>query len=139
VTSSTGARLGADRSAGCPPLRWIATACELPEEFPYGNQRSGARSFACNGFHLHLLRLFHEFFRLLPSLSTERWAATTSRQRIRSSNLDRSGLFRPHYVTWSEQRRIESHDPNYLANIVRIITETGLRIYKELMPMRKRM
>jgi integrase len=47
------------------------------------------------------------------------------------------GLFRPHYVTWSEQMRIESHGPNYLANIVRIITETGLRIYKELMPMRK--
>ncbi len=47
------------------------------------------------------------------------------------------GLFRPHYVTWSEQLRIESHGPNYLANIVRIITETGLRIYKELMPMRK--
>jgi integrase len=47
------------------------------------------------------------------------------------------GLFRPHYVTWSEQLRIESHGPDYLANIVRIITETGLRIYKELMPMRK--
>jgi integrase len=47
------------------------------------------------------------------------------------------GLFRPHYVTWSEQLRIESHGPNYLANIVRIIAETGLRIYKELMPMRK--
>jgi integrase len=47
------------------------------------------------------------------------------------------GLFRPHYVTWSEQLRIESHGPDYLANIVRIITETGLRIYKELLPMRK--
>jgi integrase len=47
------------------------------------------------------------------------------------------GLFRPHYVTWSEQLRIESHGPNYLANIVQIITETGLRIYKELTPMRK--
>jgi hypothetical protein len=40
------------------------------------------------------------------------------------------GLFRPHYVTWSEQQRIESHAPEYLANIVRIITETGLRIYQ---------
>ena len=46
-------------------------------------------------------------------------------------------MFRPHYVTWSEQLRIESHGPNYLANIVRIIAETGLRIYKELMRMRK--
>jgi hypothetical protein len=42
------------------------------------------------------------------------------------------GLFRPHYVTWSEQENIESHGPAYLRNIVRIITETGLRVYKEL-------
>src|SRR5580704_19225657 len=40
------------------------------------------------------------------------------------------GLFRPHYVSWSEQQRIESHGPQYLRNVVRIITETGLRIYK---------
>ncbi len=47
------------------------------------------------------------------------------------------GLFRPHYVTWSEQRIIEAHAPEYLRNIVKIITETGLRVYKELMPMKK--
>ena len=47
------------------------------------------------------------------------------------------GLFRPHYVTWSEQRRIESHAPAHLRNIVQIITETGLRVYKELTPMKK--
>jgi integrase len=47
------------------------------------------------------------------------------------------GLFRPHYVTWSEQQRIEAHGPNYLQNIIRIITETGLRVYKELLPMKK--
>lgn len=47
------------------------------------------------------------------------------------------GLFRPHYVTWSEQQRIESCAPEYLANVIRIITETGLRVYKELAPMRK--
>ena len=47
------------------------------------------------------------------------------------------GLFRPHYVTWSEQRRIESHAPGHLRSIVQIITETGLRVYKELTPMRK--
>jgi integrase len=46
------------------------------------------------------------------------------------------GLFRPHYVTWSEQQRIEACAPQYLANAVRIITETGLRVYKELTPMR---
>ena len=47
------------------------------------------------------------------------------------------GLFRPHYVAWSEQLKIESHGPQHLRNIIRIITETGLRIYKELTPMRK--
>jgi integrase len=47
------------------------------------------------------------------------------------------GLFRPHYVTWSEQQRIESHGPQYLRSVIRIVTETGLRIYKELAPMRK--
>ena len=47
------------------------------------------------------------------------------------------GLFRPHYMTWSEQQRIEFHAPPYLRNVLRIITETGLRVYKELAPMRK--
>jgi len=47
------------------------------------------------------------------------------------------GLFRPHYVTWSEQRRIASHGPAHLRNIIQIITETGLRVYKELIPMTK--
>src|SRR6202789_3701 len=47
------------------------------------------------------------------------------------------GLFRPHYVTWSEQQRIESSAPQYLRNVIRIVTETGLRIYKELISMRK--
>ncbi|PYQ85421.1 MAG: hypothetical protein DMG02_27655 [Acidobacteria bacterium] len=47
------------------------------------------------------------------------------------------GLFRPHYVSWSEQQRIEAVAPSYVRNVVRIITETGLRIYKELTPMKK--
>lgn len=47
------------------------------------------------------------------------------------------GLFRPHYVAWSEQQKIESHAPRYLRNVIRIITETGLRIYKELLLMKK--
>jgi integrase len=47
------------------------------------------------------------------------------------------GMFRPHYVRWSEQRTIETHAPEHLRNIVRIIAETGLRIYKELIAMRK--
>jgi integrase len=47
------------------------------------------------------------------------------------------GFFRPHYVTWSEQQKIEFHAPEYLRNVIRIITETGLRVYKELTPMKK--
>ncbi len=47
------------------------------------------------------------------------------------------GLFRPHYVTWSEQQRIEASAPNYLQNIIRLITETGLRVYKELLSIKK--
>ena len=47
------------------------------------------------------------------------------------------GLFRPHYMSWTEQQRIEFQAPGYLRNVIRIITETGLRVYKELMPMKK--
>lgn len=47
------------------------------------------------------------------------------------------GMFRPHYVTWSEQSEIEAHAPAYLRNAIRIITETGLRVYKELASMKK--
>jgi integrase len=47
------------------------------------------------------------------------------------------GLFRPHYVAWSEQKKIECSGPQYLRNVIQIITETGLRIYRELTPMRK--
>jgi len=47
------------------------------------------------------------------------------------------GLFRPHYMAWSEQQKIELHAPVYLRNVIRILTETGLRVYKELACMRK--
>jgi len=47
------------------------------------------------------------------------------------------GLFRPHYMTWSEQQKIEFSAPEYLRNVIRIISETGLRISKELTPMKK--
>lgn len=47
------------------------------------------------------------------------------------------GLFRPHYMTWSEQSTIEQHASTYLRNVIRIITETGLRVYKELICLKK--
>ena len=46
-------------------------------------------------------------------------------------------LFRPHYVTWSEQKQIENYAVPHLRNAVRIIAETGLRVKKELLPMKK--
>jgi hypothetical protein len=36
-----------------------------------------------------------------------------------------NGLFRPHYVSCSEQQRLEAVAPASLANVIRIITETG--------------
>jgi integrase len=47
------------------------------------------------------------------------------------------GLFRPHYVTWSEQQQIENNAMPHLRNAIRIIAETGLRAEKELLPMKK--
>ena len=38
------------------------------------------------------------------------------------------GLFRPHYMSWSEQQRIQAHAPEHLRSIITIITETGQRV-----------
>ena len=40
-------------------------------------------------------------------------------------------------MNWSEQQSIEEAAPPYLRNVIRIIVETGLRVYKELAPMKK--
>ncbi len=44
---------------------------------------------------------------------------------------------KPHYMTASEQAKIEIAAPGYLRNLVVIIAETGLRYKKELLPMTK--
>jgi len=44
---------------------------------------------------------------------------------------------KPHYMTRSEQKLIEFFAPPHLRNVVVIISEMGLRPYKELMPMKK--
>jgi len=44
---------------------------------------------------------------------------------------------KPHYVTSTEQQRIEMCAPSYLRNIIVIMTEMGLRPYKELLSIRK--
>ena len=44
---------------------------------------------------------------------------------------------KPHYMAASEQEKIEFAAPNYLRNIVVILSEIGLRHKKELLPMKK--
>jgi hypothetical protein len=44
---------------------------------------------------------------------------------------------KPHYMTATEQQMIETAAPLYLKNVAVIISEMGLRPYKELLPMRK--
>jgi integrase len=44
---------------------------------------------------------------------------------------------KPHYMTASEQQKIEFAAPSYLRNIVIIVSELGLRYKKELLPMKK--
>ena len=44
---------------------------------------------------------------------------------------------KPHYMTASEQERIEFFAPTYLKHVVVIMAEMGLRPYKELMPIQK--
>lgn len=44
---------------------------------------------------------------------------------------------KPHYMPASEQGRIEFAAPRYLKNVVIIMSEMGLRPYKELLPMLK--
>ena len=44
---------------------------------------------------------------------------------------------KPHYLTASEQVRLEARAPAYLRNIIVIMVEMGLRPYRELIPMRK--
>jgi integrase len=44
---------------------------------------------------------------------------------------------KPHYMTANEQAQVEFCAPGYLRNAIVILVETGLRPFKELMPMKK--
>jgi len=48
-----------------------------------------------------------------------------------------NSIRKPHYMTSSEQARIEFVAPPYLKNVIVILAEMGLRPFKELMPMKK--
>jgi len=82
----------------------------------------------------------HQEFRVL-----RRMLNVAVRKRLLTSNpcvmvefpVTLKGLFRPHYVTWSEQQKIENNSIPHLRNAIRIIAETGLRVKKELLSMKK--
>ena len=44
---------------------------------------------------------------------------------------------KPHYMTGTQQKHIEFFAPDHLKNVIRIMSEMGLRPYRELMPMKK--
>src|ERR1039457_2949065 len=101
------------------------------------------KTHAANGRAMkHLLKpaTVHQEFRVL-----RRMLNVAVRKRLLPANpcwgvefpVRVKGMFRPYYMSWSEQQKIEFQAPGYLANAVRIISETGLRVYKELTPMRK--
>jgi integrase len=101
------------------------------------------KTHAANGRAVkHLLKpaTVHQEFRVL-----RRMLNVAVRKRLLPANpcwgvefpVRVKGMFRPYYMSWSEQQKIEFQAPGYLANAVRIISETGLRVYKELTPMRK--
>ena len=59
------------------------------------------------------------------------------RKKLLFANLCAGVEFPARVNGWSVQQKIEFSAPEYLRNIIRIITETGLRVYKERVPMRK--
>ena len=83
----------------------------------------------------------HQEFRILSHMLT-----VAVKQKRLSDNPCRAVEFpvsvakstrKPHYMTASEQMKIEFAAPNYMRNIVVIISEMGLRYKKELLPMKK--
>jgi len=118
------------------------TADEI-EQYLRRRLKQHARVKTGSGFkELNLLKptTVHQEFRVL-----RRTLSVAVRKKLLPANpcagvefpVSIRGLFRPHYVAWSEQQLIEFHAPDYFRNVVRIITETGLRVYKELAPMKK--
>jgi integrase len=118
------------------------TADEI-EQYLRRRLKQHARVKTGSGFkELNLLKptTVHQEFRVL-----RRTLSVAVRKKLLPANpcagvefpVSIRGLFRPHYVAWSEQQLIEFHAPDYFRNVVRIIMETGLRVYKELAPMKK--
>ena len=83
----------------------------------------------------------HQEFRILRRILNvavqKRKLASNPCQAVEFPVSVKQSTRKPHYMTASEQERIEFWAPPYVRTAVVILVETGLRPYKELFPMRK--
>lgn len=142
-THEANLRCATHLKAAFPGRRLVDITADAIEDYLRSRLRQRVRIKLVNGYRekgILKSSTVHQEFRVL-----RRMLNVAVRKKLLPANpcagvefpVSVKGLFRPHYVTWSEQRIIEAHAPEYLRNIVKIITETGLRVYKELMPMKK--
>ena len=142
-THEASLRCATHLKAAFPGRKLVDITADAIEDYLRSRLRQRVRVKLANGYRekgILKSSTVHQEFRVL-----HRMLNVAARKKLLPANpcagvefpVAVKGLFRPHYVTWSEQRTIETHAPEYLRNVVRMITETGLRVYKELMPMKK--
>jgi hypothetical protein len=119
-------------------------AVEAIEDYLAERLRSGRRIHTKRGLELRGTikpATVHQEFRILSHMLN-----VAVKQKRLSDNPCRAVEFpvsvakstrKPHYMAASEQMKIEFAAPNYLRNLVVIISEIGLRYKKELLPMKK--
>ena len=117
---------------------------EAIEDYLAERLRSGRRVYTKRGLELRGTvkpATVHQEFRILSHMLN-----VAVKQKRLSDNPCRAVEFpvsvakstrKPHYMAASEQEKIEFAAPNYLRNIVVIMSEMGLRHKKELLPMKK--
>jgi integrase len=83
----------------------------------------------------------HQEFRILTRMLNiaikQRWLAANPCICVEFPVSVSNSTWNPHYMTATEQAKIEFNAPGYLRNAIVILTEMGLRPFKELMPMKK--
>jgi len=125
-------------------IRMEDITSELIESYLTKRLNTGRRVYTKFGLQ-HRGRLkpatVHKEFRILRRVLN----VAVKKRRLRANPCDGvefpvrvAGTTRkPHYMTSSEQERIEFFARTYLKNVIVIMVETGIRPYKELLPMRK--
>jgi integrase len=125
-------------------LRLSEVSAEAIEDYLQQRLRSGRRINTKLGV-VYRGRLkpttVHQEFRVLRRILNvavkQKWLAVNPCQGVEFPVRVHLTVRKPHYVTASEQERIEFFAPGYLRDIVVILVEMGLRPYRELMPMLK--